>query len=280
MVGKERLNVSNLFDLKDKGVVITGGAGVLCGAIAEYLADAGARVCIADYDEFRANELAKKLKDRGRYALPLRINVLDKKEVQEAFVCAIESMGRVDVLINGAGGNRKEATTSDELPFFDLPEDALRRVFDLNFIGTLLPSQVFGKYFAERKEGVILNISSMNAFRPLTKIAGYSAAKAAVSNFTQWLAVHMCQNYSTRIRVNAIAPGFFLTEQNRFLLTDEQTGDFTARGRTIIHHTPMGRFGTPEELLGAVHWLISEASQFVTGIVVPIDGGFSAFSGV
>jgi len=272
--------VSNLFDLKDKGVVITGGAGVLCGAIAEYLADAGARVCIADYDEFRANELAKKLKDRGRYALPLRINVLDKKEVQEAFVCAIESMGRVDVLINGAGGNRKEATTSDELPFFDLPEDALRRVFDLNFIGTLLPSQVFGKYFAERKEGVILNISSMNAFRPLTKIAGYSAAKAAVSNFTQWLAVHMCQNYSTRIRVNAIAPGFFLTEQNRFLLTDEQTGDFTARGRTIIQHTPMGRFGTPEELLGAVHWLISEASQFVTGIVVPIDGGFSAFSGV
>lgn len=272
--------MTDLFDLKDKKIVVTGGAGVLGGAIAEYLADAGARVCIADYDEFRANELAKKLEAKGQFALPLRINVLDKKEVQEALICAKNSLGGIDALINGAGGNRKEATTSDQLPFFDLPEDAMRSVIDLNLMGTFLPSQVFGRYFAERKDGIILNISSMNAFRPLTRIAGYSAAKAAVSNFTQWLAVHMCQNYSTKIRVNAIAPGFFLTEQNRFLLTDEKTGDFTPRGRTIVDHTPMGRFGAPEELLGAVHWLLSEASRFVTGIVVPVDGGFSAFSGV
>ena len=270
----------DLLNLKDKGIVVTGGAGVLCGAICEYLAEAGARVCIADYDEFRANELAKKLKDKGCFALPLRINVLKKNEVQEALVCARESLGQIDVLINGAGGNRKEATTSEDLAFFDLPESAMRGVFDLNFMGTLLPSQVFGKYFAQQKDGIILNVSSMNAFRPLTKIAGYSAAKAAVSNFTQWLAVHMCQNYSTKIRVNAIAPGFFLTDQNRFLLTDEQTGDFTARGRTILDHTPMGRFGAPEELLGTVHWLLSDASRFVTGVVVPVDGGFSAFSGV
>ena len=150
----------------------------------------------------------------------------------------------------------------------------------MNFLGTFLPSQVFGKYFAQQKEGNILNVSSMNAFRPLTKICGYSAAKAAVSNFTQWLAVHMCQNYSTKIRVNAIAPGFFLTQQNRFLLTDEKTGELTPRGKTILDHTPMGRFGQAEELCGTVRWLLSDASKFITGTVIPIDGGFSAFSGV
>ena len=272
--------MSEAFSIKDKGIVITGGAGVLCGTMAEYLAAAGAKVCIADYDEFRANELAKKIEKQGGYALPLRINVLDKAEIQDALSCAANTMGAVDVLINGAGGNKKEATTSDQLPFFDLPAEALRGVFDLNFLGTFLPSQVFGKYFAARKEGIILNVTSMNAFRPLTKICGYSAAKAAVSNFTQWLAVHMCQNYSTEIRVNAIAPGFFLTEQNRFLLTDEKTGELTPRGKTIVGHTPMGRFGAAEELCGAVQWLISDASKFVTGTVVAIDGGFSAFSGV
>ena len=160
-----------------------------------------------------------------------------------------------------------------------MPSDAIRWVFDLNFQGTLLPSQIFGKQMADQGEGNILNISSMNAFRPLTRIPAYSAAKAAVSNFTQWLAVHLCQNYSTKIRVNAIAPGFFLTEQNRFLLTDDK-GDLTARGNTVIGHTPMDRFGTPEDLTGAVQWLLSDASAFVTGVVIPIDGGFSAFSGV
>jgi NAD(P)-dependent dehydrogenase (short-subunit alcohol dehydrogenase family) len=272
--------MTNIFSVKDKCIVITGGAGVLCGAIAEDLARAGAKVCIADYDEKRANALAQKITAEGGYALPVRINVLDKKEIQDAFGCALESMGRIDILINGAGGNKKEATATDQLKFFDLPAEALRGVFDLNFMGTFLPSQVFGRYFADQKQGNILNISSMNAFRPLTKICGYSAAKAAVSNFTQWLAVHMCQNYSTDIRVNAIAPGFFLTEQNRFLLTDEKTGQLTPRGKTIKEHTPMGRFGSPEDLCGAVRWLLSDASKFVTGVVVPVDGGFSAFSGV
>ena len=182
--------------------------------------------------------------------------------------------------MNAAGGNKPQATTSADLTFFNLPADALRWVFDLNIIGTVLPSQVFGKIMAEKGEGTILNISSMNAFRPLTRIPAYSAAKAGVSNFTQWLAVHLAQLYSPKIRVNAIAPGFFLTQQNRFLLTDEKSGELTARGKSIIDHTPMARFGNPEDLFGAVLWLLSPASAFVTGVIVPIDGGFSAYSGV
>ena len=191
-----------------------------------------------------------------------------------------EKFGHIDILINGAGGNKPAATTNPEQSFFDLPADALRWVFDLNLMGTILPCQVFGKIMAEQKSGVILNISSMNAFRPLTRIAAYSAAKAGVSNFTQWLAVHMAQEYSPEIRVNAIAPGFFLTDQNRFLLIGKDTGELTPRGKSIITHTPMGRFGNPDDLLGTVLWLLSPASAFVTGIVVPVDGGFSAFSGV
>jgi len=233
-----------------------------------------------DYDVFRANELCKQIEAEGNFAIPVEANVLDKKKIQAAFICAVERMGKVDVLINGAGGNKKQATTSDDLSFFDIPADAIRDVFELNFLGILLPSQVFGKHMAQRGEGIILNISSMNAFRPLTKIAAYSAAKAAVSNFTEWLAVHMCQNYSKDIRVNAIAPGFFLTEQNRFLLTDEKTGELSDRGKTIIDHTPMGRFGQDEELIGTILWLLSDASKFVTGTVIPVDGGFNAFSGV
>jgi NAD(P)-dependent dehydrogenase (short-subunit alcohol dehydrogenase family) len=206
--------------------------------------------------------------------------VLDKGSLEAARDRIIAEFGGIDALINGAGGNKKQATTSPEMSFFDLPGEAVRFVFDLNFLGTLLPSQVFGRLMAESGGGVILNVSSMNAFRPLTKIAAYSAAKAAVSNFTQWLAVHLCQNYSAELRVNAIAPGFFLTEQNRFLLTDEKTGELTDRGKTIIDHTPMGRFGEPGDLTGTVIWLLSDAAKFVTGVVVPVDGGFSAFSGV
>ena len=206
--------------------------------------------------------------------------MLQKDSLEAAKEEVNAEFGKIDILINGAGGNKKEATTSPDLPFFDLPLDAIRFVFDLNFIGTLLATQVFGKEMAENDSGVILNISSMNAFRPLTKIPAYSAAKAAVNNFTQWLAVHICQNYSKNIRVNAIAPGFFLTEQNRFLLTEEKSGKLTSRGKTIIEHTPMGRFGQPDELIGTVMWLLSDAAKFVTGVVIPIDGGFSAFSGV
>ena len=272
--------MDNLFDVKDKCIVITGGAGVLCSALAKDLAAQGAKLCIADYDEFRAHELAKEIEAAGGFALPIRMNVLDKNEVVSGFHCVMESMGGVDVLINGAGGNKKEATATEDLSFFDMPVDAIRWVFDLNFIGSLLPCQVFGQYMAEQKQGNILNVSSMSAFCALTKVGTYSAAKAAISNFTGWLAVHMCQNYSTEIRVNAIAPGFFLTKQNRFLLTDEKTGELTPRGKTIIDHTPMGRFGDPEELCGTVRWLLSDASKFVTGTVIPIDGGFNAFSGV
>ncbi len=204
-------------------------------------------------------------------------NVLDKGSLQAA---VLDAFGGVDILINGAGGNKKEATTAPDLAFFDLPADAVNWVFNLNFIGTLLPCQVFGKMMADKGSGVILNVSSMNAFRPLTRIPAYSAAKAAVSNFTQWLAVHINQEYSPHIRVNALAPGFYLTEQNRFLLTDAATGDLTPRGQLIIQHTPMGRFGDPEDLISTTLWLLSDGASFITGIVVPVDGGFSAFSGV
>jgi len=200
--------------------------------------------------------------------------------VEIAAQTVLSTFSRVDILINGAGGNKPAATTNPDQRFFDLPSDALRWVFDLNLMGTILPCQVFGRLMADQKSGVILNISSMNAFRPLTRIAAYSAAKAGVSNFTQWLAVHMAQEYSPEIRVNAIAPGFFLTEQNRFLLTDKNTRELTARGKSILSHTPMARFGAPDDLIGTVIWLLSPASAFVTGIVVPVDGGFSAFSGV
>ncbi len=272
--------MSNLFDVKGKRIVVTGGSGVLCSELVRFFAARGAIVCIGDYKLDRAAGFAKEITDAGGVAYPLKMNVVVKEEVENSLDKAIELMGGVDVLINGAGGNKKEATATDELSFFDIPADAFRWVFDLNLIGALLPSQVYGKYMAEQKKGIILNVSSMNAYKPLTKIVAYSAAKAAVSNFTQWLAVHMCQKYSTDIRVNAIAPGFFLTDQNRFLLTDEKTGDLTPRGRQIIDHTPMGRFGDADEICGTVQWLISDASKFVNGTVIPIDGGFSAFSGV
>jgi len=272
--------MSDLFDLKDKTIVITGGGGVLCGTMALALAKAGAKIAVLDLLEAAAAKVADQINSDGGRAIAVKCNVLDKASLQTARETINDELGKIDILINGAGGNKKEATTSPDLSFFDLPSEALQFVFNLNFIGTLLPSQVFGKEMAESGGGIILNISSMCAFSPLTKIPGYSAAKAAVSNFTQWLAVHVCQNYSKDVRVNAIAPGFFLTEQNRFLLTDEKTGDLTARGKTIIDHTPMGRFGQPEELIGTVIWLLSDAAKFVTGIVVPIDGGFSAFSGV
>lgn len=273
-------NPIELFDISGKVVAITGAGGVLCGTMAKACGAIGAKVAVLDILEKAAQKVADQINDAGGEAIAIKCDVLDRAGVEHACETVIKKFGTVDILINGAGGNKKEASTDDTHKFFDMPVDAIKWVFDLNFIGTLLPSQVFGKIFVEKKEGVILNISSMNALKPLTKIAAYSAAKAAVSNFTQWLAVHMAQNYSPKIRVNALAPGFFLTEQNRFLLIDEKTGKLTERGQLIIDNTPQGRFGGPEQLIGAVMWLLSPASQFVTGITLPVDGGFDAFSGV
>jgi len=272
--------VSGLFGLQDKVAVITGGGGVLCGAMSKGLAKAGAKVMVLDLLEAAARKVAEEIQKEGGQAFPFQADALDKKSLEKVADEVVKKFGRIDILINGAGGNKPQATTSPDLSFFDLPQDAFRWVFDLNFTCSLLSSQVFGKVMAKQKEGVILNVSSMNYFRPLTRVPAYSAAKAAVSNFTQWLAVHLSQNYSPKIRVNAIAPGFFLTEQNRFLLTEKETGKLTPRGKSIIDHTPMNRFGDPEDLIGAVLWLLSPASEFVHGAVISIDGGFSAFSGV
>jgi len=272
--------LGKLYDFTGRNIVVTGGAGVLGGEIASALNGLGANIALLDRDEIRAREKITHFTGSPGKAICVFADVLQRDILIAAEKVISDELGPVDALINAAGGNHSSATTSSDLSFFDLPVDALRSVTDLNLLGTLLPCQVFGRGMAERKKGSILNISSMNAFRPLTRIPAYSAAKAAVSNFTQWLAVHMAQNYSPEIRVNAIAPGFLLTEQNRYLLTDQGTGELTARGRLILGHTPLGRFGKPEDLLGAVIWLLSPAASFVTGIIVPLDGGFSAFSGV
>ena len=273
----------SLYDFTDRNVLITGGAGVLGIEISRMLVECNANVVIlsrnAERGEKSISEINKGIKSKGR-AIYINGDVLNLETLNQANEKIHSQFGEVNILINAAGGNHPSATTSPDLSFFDLPLDALRHVDQLNLLGTILPCQVFGRNMAESGEGVILNVSSMNAYRPLTRIPAYSAAKAAVTNFTQWLAVHMAQNYSPRIRVNAIAPGFFITDQNRFLLTDKETGDYTTRGKSVIAHTPMNRFGTPEDLLGATMWLISPAATFVTGAVIPIDGGFSAFSGV
>ncbi len=277
MTGEDFLE---MFRLEGKVLAATGGGGVLVGALCRGLARAGAKVAVLDVQGRAARERAREIGEAGGTALAVEADVLNRASLEDAAKRIEEEWGPVDLLINGAGGNQARATTSEELSFFDLPLEAVEKVFGLNFLGTLLPSQVFGKGMAERKEGVILNVSSMSAFRPLTRVSAYSAAKAAVSNFTQWLAVHVAREYSPGIRVNAIAPGFFSTRQNKFLLYDEKTGKLTPRGRTILDHTPAGRFGEPGDLLGTALWLLSPASSFVTGAVVPVDGGFSAFGGV
>jgi NAD(P)-dependent dehydrogenase (short-subunit alcohol dehydrogenase family) len=272
--------LTRLYDFSGRTVVIVGGAGTLGGEIACALVGCRANVAVLDRHATLADELARRIDaGPGRYVV-VAADVLDVAALAAARDRIVREFGRVDALVNAAGGNDPRATTGPGAAFFDIVPEALRAVLDLNLLGTVFPAQVFGKAMAEQGSGVILNVSSMGALRPLTRIPAYSAAKAAVSNFTQWLAVHMAQEYSPAIRVNAIAPGFFLTAQNRFLLTDPATGAVTPRGQSIIAHTPMGRFGTPEDLLGAVLWLLSPAAAFVTGVVVPVDGGFSAFSGV
>ncbi len=271
--------LTKMYDFTGRSVIITGGTGVLCSAMAAALTGCGAGVAILSRNKKKGDTLAASVPGPGR-AISLRADVLNRDELRRAANRVQKEFGHIDCLINGAGGNHPSASTGPDSSFFDLPEEALKAVFDLNLLGSILPAQVFGREMARRGEGVILNISSMSAIRPLTRVMAYSAAKSAISSFTQWLAVHLASEYSPRLRVNALAPGFFLTEQNRFLLLDKQTGELSKRGHAIIDHTPMGRFGAPEDLLGAMLWLLSPASAFVTGIVVPVDGGFSAFGGV
>lgn len=268
------------YDFTGKSVVITGGTGVLGSEITGALLGCNANVALLSRNPSAAASLAGKLAQGNGRCIVLPGDVLDKHALEKGVAQVLQEFGGIDCLINAAGGNSPKATTVPPTSFFELDQEALKYVTDLNFLGTVLPCQVFGRPMVEKKEGIILNVSSMAAFRPLTRVVGYAAAKAAVTNFTQWLAVHMAQEYSPKIRVNAIAPGFFLTEQNRFLLTDKESGKLTARGQKIMDHTPMGRFGDPVDLVAAVLWLLSPASSFVTGIVVPIDGGFSAYAGV
>lgn len=268
-------------EFKDKVAVITGGSGVLCSVMAKALGVRGAKVVIVGHSRLeRAQKVASDIVAAGGQAIAAEANVISKDSLQDLADMVLETYGRIDILINGAGGARKDATTSKDLSFFDLPEDAVRWVFDLNFFGTFFACQVFGRLMMEQDSGNILNFSSMGALKPLTRSVAYSAGKAAVTNFTQWLAVHMSQEYSPRIRVNALMPGFFLTEQNRFLVTDAATGEWTPRGQRIIDHTPMGRFGTPDDLVGPALWLLSDAAQFVHGTAVIVDGGISAYGGV
>jgi NAD(P)-dependent dehydrogenase (short-subunit alcohol dehydrogenase family) len=278
-------------DLSKEVVVVTGGSGILCSCMAKALAECGAKVVVASRRQDAVDKVAAEIRAAGGIAMGVSLDVLDKASVERAHALVEKEYGMVTLLINGAGGNNPKGNTSREylLPddmkgategistFFDLDPKGIEYVFNLNFLGTLIPTQVFTKGMAKAGRGTVINVTSMSAMLPLTKVMAYGGAKAAVSNFTQWLAVHMSK---VGVRVNAIAPGFFLTEQNRNLLT-QPDGSLTARGNTIVAHTPMGKFGRPEDLTGVLLWLASqEASGFVTGTVVPVDGGFSAFSGV
>lgn len=282
------MNLPFEIDLSNKTAVVTGGGGVLCSGFAKAIAQCGAKVAILDLREENAKKVADEIVKNGGEAIGISANVLEKGSLVSAKKIINEKFGTVDILINGAGGNHPKGTTTKEyyesgdeknddiVSFFDLDKSGVEFVFNLNFLGTLIPTQVFAADLIEKKDAVILNVSSMNAFCPLTKIPAYSGAKAAVSNFTKWLAVHFSK---TGIRVNAIAPGFFVTDQNRALLIDSD-GNFTPRSRKILNSTPMGRFGETEELTGTLLWLLSSGATFVNGVVVPVDGGFSAYSGV
>jgi NAD(P)-dependent dehydrogenase (short-subunit alcohol dehydrogenase family) len=272
--------VRRLYDIEGKVIVITGGGGVLGTAIGAGLARAGGRIVILDVRPEAAQATAAAIVAEGGEAQGVACDVLDKGSLESALASVKQRYGTVDGLINGAGGNRSMATTSPDLSFFDLPQDAFRGVMDLNCMGMWLSSQAFGREMAARGSGAIVNIASISGYRPMTRVPAYNAAKAAVINLTQWLAVYMSQEIGPGIRVNAIAPGFVLTEQNRYLLLDRETGAATPRGHAIVSHTPLGRYGQPDELVGAVLWLLSPASSFVHGATIPIDGGLTAYAGV
>ena len=277
----------NELNLKNKVAVVTGGAGIICSEMARSLAAQGVKTVVLDLNKEAAVKIAAQIeKEFKTPCIGISASVLDKDSLEAARKEIHDKFGKVDILVNGAGGNSPAATTKVEKmdgtekpedTFFGLQTEGFDKVFDLNFKGTLLPSMVFGEDMVSKKSGVIINMSSMNSYRPLTKIPAYSAAKAAVNNFTQWLAVHFAK---AGVRVNAIAPGFLLTNQNRFLLTDEKTGEMTARGKKIINGTPMERYCVPEDLTGTLLYLASDLSKAVTGIIIPVDGGFSAYSGV
>jgi len=269
--------MKNLFCIKNKVIVLTGGSGILGSSMAHHLAEEGAKVIILDRNEEAGNQLANDIKTKGFDALFLCTDVLNKEALMKNREDILAAYGSIDVLINAAGGNMPGATIPPGKTIFDLEVDAFRKVVDLNLFGTVLPTMVFGEVMAKQKSGSIINISSESALRPLTRVVGYGSAKAAVTNFTQYMAGEMGLKFGGNIRVNAMAPGFFITEQNRTLLTNPD-GSYTDRANTILAHTPFGRFGEPEELLGTLQWLASDASGFVTGTVIPIDGGFDAFS--
>ncbi len=269
-----------LFDVSGRVIVLTGAGGILCGTLARGLGRLGARIGVLDVRPEAADAVAQEILAEGGEAIALPASVLSSEELQAAAQKLLDRFGTVDALINGAGGNHPQATTTRDMSFFDLPLAAFQNVLGLNVAGALLATQAFGRIMAERRRGDIINISSIIAMRPLTNVPAYSAGKAAIKNLTEWLAVHMSQNYGPGIRVNAIAPGFFLTNQNRFLLVDERSGEPTPRGQRIIDHTPLRRYGDPEELLPLVLWLLSPRSGFVHGSTILIDGGFSAYSGV
>lgn len=272
-------STKQLFSVENKIVVITGGTGVLGSVMAKGMADAGAHVIIVGRRIEAGQKVVSEIVQAGGKAHFFQADVLNKEELQQAKNKIVTAVGTIDILINGAGGNMPGATIPPDKTFFDLDTRAFQQVVDLNLLGTVLPSQIFGEVMAMNKKGIIINISSMSAFKPITRVVGYSAAKAAIDNFTQWLAVELAKKVGQGIRVNAIAPGFFITEQNRTLLTNSD-GTLTARGNAVINQTPFGRFGEPDELVGTLLWLCSDASKFVTGVVVPVDGGFNAFCGV
>ena len=276
--------VTGRFSLREKIAVITGGGGILCGEIARGYLNAGATVHLLDLDESKAAAKAESLGKQvpGSEVFPVQCDVLDRASIDAALKKIMSQSGQIDILVNGAGGNHPKATTSEDVSFFGLEEEGFRKTLDLNLMGTVICSQVFGRVMADQGAGCIINISSMSGITPLTRIPAYSAAKAAVISFTQWLAVDLARNFSTAIRVNSIAPGFFHTEQNHFLLYGEGGGEskLTERGEKIISATPMGRFGEAEDLIGAAVWLASDSASFVTGTTICVDGGFSAFSGV
>ena len=268
-----------MFKLKNKVAIITGGAGVLGGAMAIGLAEAGAKVGILSRTKSKVDKKVKEIKQNRGKAIALVADVLEEQQLKAARKKIIKKWGRIDILINAAGGNMKGATIMPDENIFSLSMDDFTKVTDLNLKGTVLPTMIFGETMSAQKKGCIINISSMAAQQAITRVVGYSASKAAIDNLTKWMAVEMAHKFGEGIRVNAIAPGFFIADQNRRLLTNED-GSLTARGETIVNETPLKRFGEPEELISTVLWLSSDASSFVTGIIVPVDGGFSAFSGV